>query len=125
MYWNNYGAVLKELGRIREAQLAFEKALAIHPGYADAWSNLGLVQWELGYSAEAEGALRHALQLRPGHADALRHLARVAQAKGDTQTAIRPRRSRPVLGSVCRNWLPKGKLATTSTPTASARPGGR
>ena len=42
VYWNNYGATLRELGLIEEAKAACERALAIRPEYADALSNLGL-----------------------------------------------------------------------------------
>jgi tetratricopeptide (TPR) repeat protein len=33
VYWNNYGAVLKELGRVAEAKTAFEQALRIRVAY--------------------------------------------------------------------------------------------
>lgn len=38
-YWNNYGAVLRDLRRHHEAKAAFEKAIAIRADYPDAWSN--------------------------------------------------------------------------------------
>jgi len=89
VYWNNYGTVLKKMGRLAEARLAFAKAVALRPEYPDAWSNLGLLHWEQGQLDEAERCLRYALRLQPRHADALRHLARVARAKGDVAEAIR------------------------------------
>ncbi|WP_460182189.1 O-linked N-acetylglucosamine transferase, SPINDLY family protein, partial [Thermopirellula anaerolimosa] len=89
VYWNNYGAVLKKMGRPAEARAAFGRAIALRPEYADAWSNLGLIHLEQGEWEEAESCLRHALRLAPRHADALRHLARVAHAKGETEEAVR------------------------------------
>jgi predicted O-linked N-acetylglucosamine transferase (SPINDLY family) len=89
VYWNNYGAVLKKMGRLAEAHSAFSKAVMLRADYPDAWSNLGLVYLEQGQLDEAERCLRYALRLQPRHADALRHLARVAQAKGDAAEAVR------------------------------------
>ncbi len=57
VYWNNYGAVLKDLGEHEEARLAFERAIGIRDDYPDAWANLGLMQMELGQFDEAERSL--------------------------------------------------------------------
>lgn len=89
IYWNNFGALLKKLGRLADAESAFARAVALRPEYADAWSNLGLMHLEQGRLDEAESCLRHALRLQPRHADALRHLARLLCAKGDTDGAVR------------------------------------
>jgi protein O-GlcNAc transferase len=89
VYWNNYGAVLKDAGRHPEARIAFEKAISIRDEYADAWSNLGLMQTELGLVEEAEKSIRYALRLEPRHGDALRHLAVVCREKGEYEEALR------------------------------------
>lgn len=89
VYWNNYGAVLKDLERHEEAKAAFEKAIRIRDDYADAWSNLGLMQTELGLLEEAEKSIRYALRLEPRHADALSHLASVFRERGQLEEALR------------------------------------
>ena len=89
VYWNNLGAVHKDLRRFREARAAFERAIALRDTYADAWSNLGLMQVELGQLEEAERSLRYAIRLQPRHADALRHMAVVYREKGEFEEALR------------------------------------
>ena len=46
VYFNNYGVVLKTAACLREAKTAFEKAITLHPDYADAWSNFGQILLE-------------------------------------------------------------------------------
>jgi predicted O-linked N-acetylglucosamine transferase (SPINDLY family) len=86
IYWNNYGVVLKLLGRNAEAKAAYEKALAIHPDYADAWSNLGQIQLILKQEHhKIEHAVNQALCLVPQHPDALSHLAELRYRQGRYQ----------------------------------------
>jgi predicted O-linked N-acetylglucosamine transferase (SPINDLY family) len=89
IYWNNLGAVLKDLHSLAEADLAFRTAIQLNPDYANAWSNRGLIQMELGEFEQAEQSLRQALQRHPQHADALRHLARLARERGRVEEALR------------------------------------
>ncbi len=89
VYWNNYGAVLKELKRQEHAKNAFQKALALRDDYVDAWSNLGSMQAELGQLDEAEKSIRYALQLHPQHADAMGHLAAISYERGELEEAFR------------------------------------
>ncbi len=44
VYHNNYGVVLLETGRLKEAEAAFRRALELNDNYADAWSNIGHTQ---------------------------------------------------------------------------------
>ena len=41
MVFSNYGVILQNLGKFREAELSYRKALEIKPDYAEAYSNLG------------------------------------------------------------------------------------
>jgi Tfp pilus assembly protein PilF len=88
VYYNNYGAVLKELGRLDEAKVAFERAVELNQDYADAWSNLGWARLERDEPEGAEEALQRALELDPRHLDALVHLARLHQDCGELGKAI-------------------------------------
>ena len=44
----NLGNVLKELGRLKEAETNFNQAITLMPNFAEAHSNLGVVFQELG-----------------------------------------------------------------------------
>ena len=82
-YFNNYGIVLREIGRFNDAQAAFERAVAGDPNFADAHSNLGhsfLLQDNL---YQAEPPLVKALTLNPDHGDASRHLAELRFRQGN------------------------------------------
>ena len=75
IYFNNYGVILNEQKRHREAKDAFERALFLKPDYPDALSNLGLVTVLLDEPAStSESYFRSALRLQPNHCDAIRHL---------------------------------------------------
>lgn len=66
---NNYGGLLKAMGRVNEAERAFRRALAAKADFADAWSNLSAVLMDLGRASEAVDAGRRATALAPGKAD--------------------------------------------------------
>lgn len=89
VYWNNYGAVLKELGDFAGATAAFEKAIGIRDDYPDAWANLGLMQMRRGETERADASLRYALRWQPRHRDAIRHLAALCLERGDFEEALR------------------------------------
>ena len=76
VYYNNYGAVLRLMSYLYEAKTAFEKAISLNSGYADAWSNLGQTLFLMkDEDRSVEHALNQALALVPNHPDALVHLA--------------------------------------------------
>ena len=54
----NYGVILKNYGKLKEAELSIRKAIKINPGYALAYSNLGTILKDLGKLEEAEYATR-------------------------------------------------------------------
>jgi len=67
VYFNNYGVVLKDAGRLNHAIAAFQHATKLDPAYADAHVNLAaacLLQNDL---ANTESALRIALACNPNH----------------------------------------------------------
>ena len=83
-YFNNYGAVLKELRRYSEAQKAFEQAIALDPDFPDALANLGILLVLQGPPYHlAEHYLLAALHLRPDHAGLLQNLSEIRLIKGD------------------------------------------
>ena len=67
----NLGNVLDELGRPREAEIAYRRAIARSPALADAWFNLGVLQEKMGREAEALASYESSYAVEPGYADAL------------------------------------------------------
>ena len=50
----NYGIILKNLGKLQEAEVCFRKAIVIKPDYAEAYYNLGNILRILGKLEEAK-----------------------------------------------------------------------
>ena len=73
--FSNYGVLLKELGKITEAELFIRKAIALNPKFAMNHSNLGVILKDLGKLKEAEASFRKAISLNPKFADAYLNLA--------------------------------------------------
>lgn len=60
---NDVGAVLADLNRSAEAQVAFEKTIKIDPQYWSGYFNLAVIYMVRGHFADAERAARTALDL--------------------------------------------------------------
>ena len=94
-FYNNYGNVLLQLGRLASAKQAFDTALGLLPNYPEAWSNKAnlLLQQE-----DYAGALKlygEALAMRPDFADAwanravaLRCLKQLLAAQQDFEKSL-------------------------------------
>jgi lipoprotein NlpI len=83
------------LGQYSEAVAAYDKAVFIRPGNADAWNNRGVALDNLGQYSEAISSYDKALALQPGFADtwynrgiALRKLGRYADAVASYDNAV-------------------------------------
>ena len=85
--FSNYGAILKDLGKLQEAEISVRKAIEIEPGLADAHSNLAGILKDLGKLKEAELSLRKAIKLKPGFADAHYNLGLILRDLGKFQDA--------------------------------------
>ncbi|ABM76131.1 Hypothetical protein NATL1_15741 [Prochlorococcus marinus str. NATL1A] len=70
----NYGIILKNLGKTKEAELLQLKAIEIKPNYAEAYSNLGVIYKDKGKLKEAELSLKKAIEIRPNFANAHNNL---------------------------------------------------
>ena len=46
--FSNYGIILKDLGKLKEAELSTRKAIQINPNFAEAHTNLGIILKDLG-----------------------------------------------------------------------------
>ncbi len=72
--FSNYGVILKDLGRVKEAELSQLKAIELNPNFAYAHANLGNVFRELGNLEKAESSQRKAIELDPDFAVAQSNL---------------------------------------------------
>jgi cytochrome c-type biogenesis protein CcmH/NrfG len=64
--WTEYGRILAEAGRLRDAEKALRNAILIAPTFADAHAALAEVLARMGLSIEAYRAILAATALRPG-----------------------------------------------------------
>jgi predicted TPR repeat methyltransferase len=85
---NNHGNVLKALGRLDEAEAAYERALTLRPQDPAALSNLGAVARERGQYAHAELLLQDAIAIAPGHYEAYQQLASVFRRQNRLAEAL-------------------------------------
>ncbi len=91
----NYGVILKNYGKLKEAEFAIRKAIKINPKYALAHSNLAIILRDLGKLKEAEFAIRKAIKINPDYALAylnlgsiLRDLGKLREAEFSTRKSI-------------------------------------
>jgi tetratricopeptide (TPR) repeat protein len=88
----NMGVALAKRKQWKDAEWHFREAVKCDPEREYAWSNLARVLWEHVGTPEAQAealrAAKRALAINPNLADAHYVLARVAEFRGDLQTAI-------------------------------------
>jgi len=72
--FSNYGLILRDFGKLKEAELFTRKAIEIKPKFANAYNNLGSILNDLGELNEAEFAIRNAIKIKPDFAEAFSSL---------------------------------------------------
>ena len=85
--FSNYGLVLKDLGKLKEAEVSLRKAIEIKPDYANAFNNLGLILKDLDKLKEAEISTRKAIELEPDLACAHLNLGNILKDLEDLKAA--------------------------------------
>ena len=75
--FSNYGVILKDLGKLKDAELSTRKAIKLNPDYAIAYSNLGGILQDLGKLKDAELSTRKAIKLNPDLPDAYLNLGSI------------------------------------------------
>ena len=78
-----------KLGKLREAEVYFRKALDVEPNNADGHNGLGLTLAKRNRSAEAERYLLEAVRLRPSLSDAWNNLGILYLQQRDPSKAIK------------------------------------
>ena len=74
--------MLRDLGRLAEAEASYLRALEIRPDYPEAHSNRGATLKDLGRLAEAEASYRKALEIKPEYPEAYNNLGNTLQEQG-------------------------------------------
>ena len=85
--WKILGAIFRQTGRIAEALIANQTAVAINSQDAAAQSNLGVTLKNLGRLGEAEASYRKAIAVKSDYAAAHYNLAITLQALGRLEEA--------------------------------------
>ena len=85
----NYGVILSDLGKLKEAELSYRKAIELKPNFAEAHSNLGQIFNQLGKLKEAEVSTRKAIELNPDFANAHSNLGLILLQKGEYELSLR------------------------------------
>ncbi len=86
---NNLGLTLYKAGKINEAILHYNKAIAIKPDYAVAYNNRGNVYAQLKKHSNALEDLNEAIRLRPDLADAYNNRGSVYFRMQDYKKSIK------------------------------------
>lgn len=81
--YNNLGNLLKAVGDLTSAKMAYETALQIDPSFAIGYYNLGMTLKAMGLLGDALTAYRKAIDLNPNYADAYQNLGVVLMKTGD------------------------------------------
>ena len=85
----NLGNVRDELGRERDAEIAYRHALARDPNFPDAWFNLGVLQEKIGREDEALKSYERAFAVEPSYVDALHNAALLLMRKRQFSAAVK------------------------------------
>ncbi len=83
----NYGSILRNLGKSKEAELSIRRAIELKPDFAEAHSNLGNLLGNIGQSKEAELSIRRAIEFKPDYAKAYSNLGIILKDLGKLKEA--------------------------------------
>ena len=75
--FSNYGIILKDVGKLREAEIFTRKSIELNPRYSYAYSNLGTILRDFGKLEEAELSYRKAIEINPNFVEALYNLGSI------------------------------------------------
>ena len=85
----NLGNVLDDLGRERDAEIAYRQAVSRDPNFPDAWFSLGVLQEKIGRGDEALASYERAFAVEPSYADALHNAALLLMRKRRFSEALK------------------------------------
>ena len=105
----NYGIILKNIGKLQEAELSTRKAIEVQPEFAEGHLNLGNIFKDLGKLHNADSSYRKAIKIKPDYAKAHSNLGNILRDLGKLEEAkicsekIMSLRSWSILGSYSFN----------------------
>lgn len=76
-------------GRLREAETALQRALALNPKAAEAWNSMGLIHASRGDHRAATRSFQRALETDPGQSTVIANLGCSLQFEGKVEAALR------------------------------------
>ena len=85
--FSNYGVILRNLKKFKEAEKFLRKAIEVAPNFAMAYSNLGNTLYDLGKLKEAEKFLRKAIDIDPYYVMAYSNLSNILKDLGKLKEA--------------------------------------
>jgi glycosyltransferase involved in cell wall biosynthesis len=86
--YNNLGNLLKNVGDLPAAKIAYETAIKIDSNFVTGYYNLGMVCKAMGLFTEAIDAYNNAINLNPDYAEAYQNLGVVLLKIGDIQGGL-------------------------------------
>ena len=86
--FNVQGNIFKDLKQFDLSRLAYERAIALMPDFADAYNNMGNALKEQGKLEEAVEAYNKALAIKPDYANGYYNLGVVLKEQGKWEEAI-------------------------------------
>jgi len=85
--FSNYGVILKNLGKLKEAEISTRKAIELNPNYSQGFLNLGLILKDLNNLQDAEISTRKGIKLNPKNANGYSNLGGILQDLGKLKDA--------------------------------------
>ena len=85
--FSNYAIILKNIGKIKDAEFLLRKAIKIKPDFAEAYYNLGTVLIGIGNLKEAELCSRKVIELKPDSSSSYLILGGILRELGNLKEA--------------------------------------
>jgi len=86
--WNNLGNILVELQRFDEATDAYQRCLALDPGFTDALNNLATILRKQGLLEQSQALCRRVLAMQPNLAQAWYNLSLTLLEQGQISEGL-------------------------------------
>ena len=85
--FSNYGIILRDQGKLKDAEIYTRKAIKLNPDLADSHSNLGNILRDQGKLQDAEFSYRRAIEIKPDFAQAHYNLGNIFKDQSKLQDA--------------------------------------
>ena len=85
--FSNYGVILKNLGKLKDAEISTRNAIELNPNYSQGFLNLGLILKDLNNLQDAEISTRKGIKLNPNNANGYSNLGGILQDLGKLKEA--------------------------------------